>query len=96
MSDITFSIRFVDGDGNGVFNADVKAESSGGVLLGIGPSHVYHGYTDEDGWAKFEARTDSGAVHISHISVSRGGFDSLAEIDCDETFEDGDTASFTI
>lgn len=85
---VTFSIRFVDEDGNGIFNGNVQIYDTG--FFG----QTYHGYTDGDGWAEFEISNVS-SISIGEVSISRG-INHLGTVKCDLTFEDGDTASITI
>lgn len=83
----SFSIRIVDGDGEGVQGVDVTCKY--GIISGVQSE-----YTDEDGWASFpvvEETTSSWHISVTTIWVN--------SVDMDvESFrpDDGDTMSFTL
>lgn len=84
----TFSIRIVDGDGNGVEGAKVSWQC--GHMSGVGS-----GYTDDNGWVEFEISEEvflgGGAIPIRKIWVNG------EEVSDEVVFpEDGDTFSFTL
>jgi hypothetical protein len=76
---ISYSIRIVDEDGNGVEGANVYIEYGG--LLGSWDE----GYTDENGWVEFDTSQDI----ISKVYVN----DEI--VGEDYRVEEGDTFSFT-
>jgi len=86
---IKFSIRILDSNGDGVFNADVTIEEDSPIL-----PQPYHSRTDSDGWAEFEIEKDS-SHQIREVIVSRGFFE-IGRVDCDLEMDDGDTASVSL
>ncbi len=92
--ELGFSIRIVDEDGDPYYDLEVLVR----IWITSQTTGVASSHTDSDGWASFVLETERETMDIKTISVWKGLFNKLIEIDTEGDIQvsDGDTMSFVV
>lgn len=90
MELITFSIRFIDVNSDPIAGANVQVWTSAFLVM----QQSWHGFTDSDGWAEFQVKTDP-PLYLCEAEATKG-LNYVGKVSCDLYMNDGDTASITL